>query len=181
MSAAQSNPVHIERTETDPRLRELLGPAQETARGLLEAEDALRLVRERYQRTENPEVQGELAAPSGASPESTLQVKGIIKLPQRSPRHPEIRSPPRLGRVKKRDIVALQCENRRSVGKAQLQEDSAGAPCGDARRVHELSDLAALDPTGKEEPLGSIACGPVVVELELLEEHNRRIGTSIDA
>jgi hypothetical protein len=45
-----------------PRIRELLGVAQEAARGMVEAEDALRLVREQFQRTEDPDVQGELAA-----------------------------------------------------------------------------------------------------------------------
>lgn len=48
--------------ETAPQLREILGPAEETARGILEAEEALRLVRQRFEHTEDPEVQGELAA-----------------------------------------------------------------------------------------------------------------------
>ena len=52
----------VEPVETDPRLGELLDLAQETARGMLEAEDALRVVRERFERTEDPEIQGELAA-----------------------------------------------------------------------------------------------------------------------
>jgi enoyl-CoA hydratase/carnithine racemase len=47
---------------TVPRVGELLGRAQETARGIVEAEDALRLVRERFERTEDPKLQGELAA-----------------------------------------------------------------------------------------------------------------------
>jgi hypothetical protein len=45
-----------------PRVTELVGEAQEAARGMVEAEDALRLVRERFQRTGDPEAQGELAA-----------------------------------------------------------------------------------------------------------------------
>jgi hypothetical protein len=48
--------------ETIPQLREVLGPAEETARGMLEAEDALHLVRQRFAQTVDPEVQGELAA-----------------------------------------------------------------------------------------------------------------------
>jgi hypothetical protein len=48
--------------ETMPQLREVLGPAEETARGILEAEDALRLVRQRFEQTMEPEEQGELAA-----------------------------------------------------------------------------------------------------------------------
>jgi hypothetical protein len=48
--------------ETTPQLREILGPAEETARGMLDAEEALRLVRQRFEQTEDPEAQGELAA-----------------------------------------------------------------------------------------------------------------------
>src|ERR1700727_720967 len=48
--------------EMTPQLREVLGPAEETARGMLEAEDALHLVRERFARTVDPEEQRELAA-----------------------------------------------------------------------------------------------------------------------
>jgi hypothetical protein len=48
--------------ETTPRLREVLGPAEESARGMLEAEDALHLVRQRFEQTVDPEEQGELAA-----------------------------------------------------------------------------------------------------------------------
>ena len=44
-----------------PRLRQLLGVSQQAARGMLEAVDALRLVRAQFQRTDDPEVQGELA------------------------------------------------------------------------------------------------------------------------
>jgi len=44
------------------RLAELVGVAQESARGMLEAEDALRITRERFQRAEDPQARGELAA-----------------------------------------------------------------------------------------------------------------------
>jgi hypothetical protein len=48
--------------EMTAQLREVLGSAEQTARGMLEAEEALRLVRERFARTVDPEEQGELAA-----------------------------------------------------------------------------------------------------------------------
>jgi hypothetical protein len=48
--------------DTFLRVGELLGRAQETARAMGGAEDALRLVRERFQQTEDPELQGDLAA-----------------------------------------------------------------------------------------------------------------------
>jgi hypothetical protein len=57
MSTADRTPE-----QTDPRLAELVDPSQETARAMLEAEDALRVLRERFERTEDPEIQGELAA-----------------------------------------------------------------------------------------------------------------------
>jgi hypothetical protein len=41
---------------------EILGRAEETARRMLEAEEGLRLVRQRFEHTEDPELQGELAA-----------------------------------------------------------------------------------------------------------------------
>jgi hypothetical protein len=44
-----------------PRLRELLVVAQETAHGMLEAEEALGDVRRRFEHTEDPAAQGELA------------------------------------------------------------------------------------------------------------------------
>jgi hypothetical protein len=47
---------------TVARVTELVSEAHEAARGMVEAEDALRLVRERFQRTGDPEAQGELAA-----------------------------------------------------------------------------------------------------------------------
>jgi hypothetical protein len=83
--------------------------------------------------------------------------------------------------VKKRDIGASQCDLGRSVGEAQLQEDGAGAPRYGLCRAHEVSKLGLLDPTHEQEPLGPIACGMVVVELELLDEYRRGIGASLDA
>lgn len=44
------------------RLAELLGVAQESARGMLEAEDALRVARLRFERAEDSQVRAELAA-----------------------------------------------------------------------------------------------------------------------
>lgn len=48
--------------ETIPLLSEILGPAEASARGMLEAEEALGLVRERFAHTADPELRGELAA-----------------------------------------------------------------------------------------------------------------------
>jgi hypothetical protein len=48
--------------EAIPRLREVLGPAEQTARGMLEAEDALRLVGQRFEQAVDPEEKGRLAA-----------------------------------------------------------------------------------------------------------------------
>jgi hypothetical protein len=47
---------------TVPRVSELVGDAQEAAHGMVEAEDALRHVRERFECTDDPELRGELAA-----------------------------------------------------------------------------------------------------------------------
>jgi hypothetical protein len=47
--------------QSTPRLRGLPDVAPETAPGMLEAEDALRLLRERFEHTDDPEAQGELA------------------------------------------------------------------------------------------------------------------------
>jgi hypothetical protein len=47
--------------QVGPSMNELLGVAGETTRGILEAEDSLRVLRERYDRTEEPAEQGELA------------------------------------------------------------------------------------------------------------------------
>lgn len=54
--------AHAPLGETIPRLREILGHAEETARGMLEAEQALGLLRQRFEHTEDSELQGELAA-----------------------------------------------------------------------------------------------------------------------
>jgi hypothetical protein len=48
--------------ETTPQLREVLGPAEAAARGMLEAEGELQRVRQRFEQTVDPEEQGELAA-----------------------------------------------------------------------------------------------------------------------
>jgi hypothetical protein len=60
-------PMEESAAETSPRkgvqqLREALGTIEQTARGMLEAEDALHLVRQRYEQTADPDEQGELAA-----------------------------------------------------------------------------------------------------------------------
>jgi hypothetical protein len=47
---------------TVPGVTELVGQAEEAARGMIEAEDALRLVGEHFERTDDPEARGELAA-----------------------------------------------------------------------------------------------------------------------
>jgi len=47
--------------ETTPRVRELFKETQETARGILEAEEALHLVRQRFEHTEDPEARANLA------------------------------------------------------------------------------------------------------------------------
>jgi hypothetical protein len=60
--------------ETIPQLREILGPAEENARGMLEAEEALHLVRRRFAQTEDPKVQGELAAEALDHVERQLQL-----------------------------------------------------------------------------------------------------------
>jgi hypothetical protein len=43
------------------RIAEQLAVAQESARGMLEAEDALRLARQRFERAEDPQIRAELA------------------------------------------------------------------------------------------------------------------------
>jgi hypothetical protein len=57
-----------------PRLGEILGAAEETASAMLEAEDALRLVRQRFEQTEDPVLQGELAAEALDRVERQLQL-----------------------------------------------------------------------------------------------------------
>jgi hypothetical protein len=62
--------------ETTPRLREVLGPAVQTARSMLEAEDALHLVCQRFEHTEDPEERGELAAQALEHVEHQLELAG---------------------------------------------------------------------------------------------------------
>ncbi len=62
--------------EATPQLREILDRAEQTARGMLEAEEALRLVRERFEETEDPELQAELAAEALDQVERQLQLIG---------------------------------------------------------------------------------------------------------
>jgi hypothetical protein len=72
MSASPGN--QSEHAGRDPRLSEPLASAQETASDMLEAEDALRLVRERFERTENPDVQAELAVAALGQVERQLEL-----------------------------------------------------------------------------------------------------------
>jgi hypothetical protein len=60
--------------EAIPQLREILGAAEERARGMLEAEEALRRVHQRFEQTEDPEVQGELAAEALGHVERQLEL-----------------------------------------------------------------------------------------------------------
>ncbi len=60
--------------ETVPQLREVLGPAEETARGMLEAEDALRLVHRRFANSVDPKEQGEFAAEALGHVERQLEL-----------------------------------------------------------------------------------------------------------
>jgi hypothetical protein len=60
--------------DTSPQLREILSRAEETARGMLEAEEALSLVQQRFEHTEDPEVRGELAAEALDHVERQLQL-----------------------------------------------------------------------------------------------------------
>jgi hypothetical protein len=60
--------------ETNPRIRELLGETQQTARGILEAEETLSLVRERFGQTDDPEARAELGV------EALDQVERQLKL-----------------------------------------------------------------------------------------------------
>jgi hypothetical protein len=61
-------------TETVPQLKEMLGPAAQSAHDILEAEEALRSVRERFEQTVDPEVQGELATEALEHVERQLQL-----------------------------------------------------------------------------------------------------------
>jgi hypothetical protein len=60
--------------DTAAQLTEMLGPSEETARGMLEAEGALRLVRQRFEHSEDPQQQEELAAEALDHVERQLQL-----------------------------------------------------------------------------------------------------------
>jgi hypothetical protein len=74
---------------TVPRVTELVGQAQEAARGMVEAEDALRLVREHFERTDDPEARGELTAEALDHVERQLRL-----LPRQPAPGPEIPTGP---------------------------------------------------------------------------------------
>jgi hypothetical protein len=57
-------------------LREMLDPAEQTARGMLEAEEALRRLRQRFEHTEDPVLRGDLAAEALDHVERQLQLIG---------------------------------------------------------------------------------------------------------
>jgi hypothetical protein len=71
---ADERQAEAPRGETISQPREILGPAEETARGMLEAEQALRLLRQRFEQTEDPELRSELAA------EALIQVERQLQL-----------------------------------------------------------------------------------------------------
>ncbi len=71
---ADEGAAHAPLGERTPQLREILGPAEENARGMLEAEEALRLVRQRFEHTEDPQLQAELAAEALEHVERQLQL-----------------------------------------------------------------------------------------------------------
>jgi hypothetical protein len=73
---ADEGAAHALIGERTSQLREILGPAEETARSMLEAEEALRLVRQRFEQAEDPELQGELAAEALDHVERQLQLTG---------------------------------------------------------------------------------------------------------
>ncbi len=60
--------------QTAPRLEELLDTAQQTARGMINAEDTLGPLRERFERTEDQAARGELAAEALDLVEGQLQL-----------------------------------------------------------------------------------------------------------
>jgi hypothetical protein len=62
--------------ERTSQLRGILGPAEATARSMLEAEEALHLVRQRFEQTEDPEARAELAAEALDHVERQLQLTG---------------------------------------------------------------------------------------------------------
>jgi DNA helicase IV len=60
--------------QTIPQLREILDPAEQTARDILEDEEALRRLRQRFEHAEDPALQGELAVEALAHVERQLQL-----------------------------------------------------------------------------------------------------------
>ncbi len=64
-----------------PQLGDLLGAAQQTARAILESEQALRVVRNRFERTDDPGAQEELAT------EALDQVERQLELTRERRRH----------------------------------------------------------------------------------------------
>jgi hypothetical protein len=72
MTAPQGDPQPVEPTIRSPT--EQPAVAQDTARSMLEAEQALLLVRQRFERTEDPVTQGELAAEALDHVERQLQL-----------------------------------------------------------------------------------------------------------
>ena len=60
-----------------PPVGGLLDVAQEAAREMLEAEDALRLVRQRFERAEDPEARGELASEALEQVERQLSITRV--------------------------------------------------------------------------------------------------------
>ena len=71
---ADEGAVDAPLAEIIPQLRELLAPVEEGARDMLVAEEALRLVRERFEQTEDPELRGELAVEALDHVERQLQL-----------------------------------------------------------------------------------------------------------
>jgi hypothetical protein len=72
MSAAESEPKPVK--QMNACLTDQPGGAQDTAAAMLQAEDALGRVRERYEHTEDPGAQGELAAEALDHVERQLQL-----------------------------------------------------------------------------------------------------------
>jgi DNA helicase IV len=66
--------AHAPLGQRTPQLSEILDPAEQTARDMLKAEEALRLVHQRFEQTEDPERQAELAAEALEHVERQLQL-----------------------------------------------------------------------------------------------------------
>ncbi len=86
-SGAAAEPL----ADTVPQLNDMLGPGEETARGMLEAEGALHLVRQRFEKTEDPQQQEELAAEALDHVERQLQL--LRDRRRRKPSQPTKRAP----------------------------------------------------------------------------------------